>query len=86
MGFHAVILVKTFQLMYHLLLYETVRLMLNETKVILALHHNSKLCLRLFCNENQIIFGLPSCRTRDIDNLSSNVSITIVRLILSKLE
>ena len=78
LGFHDVVLVRTFPLMYQLLMYRTDN---DEAKVISALRQKSKFEFRTFLKKK--IFGFPRCSTRE--DLSIDVSITNVGLILTKL-
>ena len=78
LGFHVVVPVKT----YHWCINYQFRSDMDETKVISALRQKSKFVFRTFKKKNQI-FGFPWCSTRE--DLSIDVSITNVGLILTKL-
>ena len=78
MGFHAVVFVKTFPLMYQ---YYQCKSDIEEGKVISALRSKSKFEFRTF--KKIQIFWFPWCSTSE--NLSIDVSITNVGLILTKI-
>ena len=96
LGFHGVVLVKAFPLMYQLDVdpqrdddaspMSTHRCMLRPTWRISALQHKSKYksnSISNFFEKKNQIFWFPCCSTRE--DLSVDVSITYVALILTKL-
>ena len=82
MGFHVVLLVKTFLLMYQLAT-NVVRTDINEAKVISALQHKSKNTRQNSILSFKILCFHVVASTRD--DLSIDVSITNLVLILTKL-
>ena len=81
-GFHVVVLVKNFPLMYQIIINYQCRADIDEAKVISAFRQKSKFEFRTFLKKKSI-FWVSDCSTRE--DFSIDVSITNVGLILTKL-